>query len=237
MTLLTIIQDAADDLGITRPSTVISNTTTEARQLLRLANKEGYALANRFQWQEMVRENTFTMVATQNQGAINGTVVSDSDFDYIMPGTVWNRTTDLPIIGSTEETDWQLLQSFNVTGPFERYRIQNDNFYINPAPTAGHTLAFEYMSTSWCESSGGTGQSEWAADTDVPVLDAEIMTLGIIWRWRQRKGLDYAEDFQEYERRVVEAENRNKSGKTLSLNGNFEKRFPGTIVPIGSWNL
>lgn len=237
MSLLSIIQDATDDLGLSRPSAVVGNNASEIRQLLRLVNKEGKDLSHRFQWQEMVRENTFTMVATELQGAMNGTVVTDSDFDYIIDGTVWNRTTDLPIVGSTNESDWQTLQAFSVTGPFERYRIWDDKLYINPAPTAGHTLAFEYMSTSWCESLGGTGQSEFASDTDVAVIDEEIITLGVIWRWRQRKGLDYAEDFATYERRIADAQGRNKSGKTISMNGNFERQMPGTVVPYGSWNL
>ena len=34
---------------------------------------------------------------------------------------------------------------------------------INPAPSAGHTFAYEYMSKNWCESSGGTDQAAWAA--------------------------------------------------------------------------
>lgn len=237
MSLLTMIQSATEDLGITSPSSVIGNTDAGVKQLLRIANREGKSLASNYDWQEMIRENSFTLVSGRNQGALNGTVITDSDYDYMISETLWNQTTDQPIVGPTNGRDWQVLQNFTITGPFERYRILDGNLLIDPAPSGGDTIQFEYMSTSWCESSGGTGQSAWAADTDVGKLNEDLMTLGIIWRWRQRKGLDYAEDLAEYERQVLNAQTRNKSAKTLSLNGRAFQRFPGAVVPEGSWNL
>jgi len=237
MSLLTIIQDAAEDLGISSPTSVVGSTDNQVTQLLALANREGKILASRYDWQVMIRENLFTMVATQSQGLLNSAIVTDGDFDYLIPETTWNRTTDLPVVGPQNADDWQVLQSFSTSGPFQRFRIQEGKFLMDPVPTAGDQLAFEYKSTSWCEDSGGTGQAKWLADTDVGRLNEYIMTLGVIWRWRHRKGLAYAEDMAQYEGLVEDAINRDKSGKTLNLNQQPDSRYPGVIVPSGTWNL
>lgn len=236
MTLLSLIQDVCDDLGVDRPSQVIGNTSQEVRQLLQIAQREGRDLASRFAWQKMVKINTFTLTAAEDQGLLNSTVVSTGDFDYMINDTFWDRTTSLPILGPVSEKDWQTLKAFPVTGPYLQYRIYNGRLYINPTPSAD-SAAFEYKSTHWCESSGGTGQTKWTADTDVGRLDERIMTFGVIWRWKARKGLEYQEDFIAYERMVKDAMGRDKSARTLSASGGPVDRIPGVIVPIGSWNL
>jgi len=47
-----------------------------------------------------------------------------------------------------------------------------------------------------------TAQTQWAADTDVGVLDEYLITLGVRWRMLCRLGLAYSEELDEYEREV-----------------------------------
>jgi len=207
-------------------------------QILELANKEGRLLAKRnSRWSAQIRENTWTITTAADQGVMNGTVVSDADFAYLLNDTMWNRTTTLPILGAVGSIDWQTLQAFPVTGPYQQYMLRGKNLFIDPAPTSADTGAFDYMSTSWCESSGGTGQKAWAADTDVGLLDEELMQLGIIWRWLARKGLNYAEDFAVYEAAVLDSIARDGGKPKLALNGGIRHRVPGVMVPLGSWSI
>jgi hypothetical protein len=235
MTLLSIIQDVADDLNLERPSVVVGNTSQEVRQLLQIAQREGRDLAARFAWKRMVKINTFTLTAAEDQGLMNSTVVTSGDFDYMINGTFWDRTTSLPITGPVDETEWQTLKAFPVTGPYLKYRLFNNRLYINPTPAAD-SVAFEYKSTHWCESSSGTGQVKWTADSDIGRLDERLMTLGILWRWKARKGLEYQEDFISYERMVKDAMGRDKSAKVLNAASGPVDRVPGVFVPVGSWN-
>lgn len=238
MSLLSIIQSVAIEMGLKSPSQVVGSTDRQILQLLEIARSEGKDLASRYHWSVMTKECTFSMVATLNQGAINGTVVTDSDFDYLLNETMWNRTTSLPIIGPKNAESWEAMQSFTAAGgPFQEYRIQGGDLYIDPAPTAGHTLAFIYKSTWWCESSGGSGQSTWAADTDVGLLNEEIMRLGIKWRWLKTKGLEYQEDFASYERQVQNAMARDGSKPRLRSDGGPYRSVPGIVVPSGNWPL
>lgn len=235
MSLLTIIQDVCDNLGIPRPTTVIGNTDQQVIQLVSIANQEGKNLASRYAWSSLIRVNTFTMLLAELQGALNSTVVTAGDFDYILNDTIWNRTLSEPIFGPAGAVERQTLAAFPVTGPYQKFWILAGSLYINPAPTTADTGAFEYKSTFWCQSAGGTGQAKWASDHDVGKLSEDLMTLGIMWRWLQRKGLDYAEDFNIYESRVSDAMARDGGKPRLNLGASPYDRIPGVIVPQGNW--
>ncbi len=99
MALLGMIQKVTARIGISTPTNVIGNSDSQVAQLLALAQEEGEDLRARFQWSALVRNNTFTITLAASQGALNGTVISDGDYDYITDQTMWNRTTSLPIIG------------------------------------------------------------------------------------------------------------------------------------------
>lgn len=236
MSLLTMIQDVCSDLGINEPSSVVGSTDKQIKQLLTIANREGKDLASRFTWNVLVKEATFTQSAAALQGAM--TTVAGSDFDKIINDTMWNRSTTLPILGPSMAKDWQALQAFNITGPVPEFRIRGNSLYFSPdGANATDTIAFEYKSKNWCESSGGTGQSSWQADDDVGLLDEDIMCLGIVWRWLKRKGLDYAEDFATYEKRVADKIGGDGGKRVLNAAGSLRDRRPGVLVPAGSWNL
>lgn len=239
MSLRTIIQNVAADLALSEPSTVIGNSNSQIKQLLQLAQREGKDLASRYRWRALVRQEQFTYsTGDTDQGALNGTVVSDGDVEYIIGETFWNQTLDEPVRGPLSDAEIEQLAAFPVTGPYERWWISGKNLYIDPAPTSADTAQFAYKSTFWCETSGGTGQAKWAADTDVGRLDENIMELGILWRWLRRKGMDYSEEFKTYETRVADAMARDGGQKPrLRMDGSRTSRTPGVFVPQGSWNL
>ena len=55
MSLLTIVQDAANEIGFPEPATVIGNSDQLAIQMLRLLNREGDTLS-RFDWEALKEE-------------------------------------------------------------------------------------------------------------------------------------------------------------------------------------
>lgn len=199
MTLLVIVQHAADRLGLTRPSTVISSPDENARILLGMAQEEGESLADRHTWQALQTEYTFSTADTVASYAL------PSGFDTLIKDTVFNRTSRRRMQGDLSPSQWQETQASLVTMVNPAFRIRGSLFYISPTPTAVETIAYEYVTKNWCQSSGGTGQSAWAADTDVGLLDEELFKLGVIWRYKAKKGFDYAEDMNTYEIAVNKA--------------------------------
>lgn len=236
MSLLTIVQDALVETGIagTPPPNVIGNTDPTTVQALALANRAGKALAARWQWQECMREFTHTTLAAELQG----------DVDTIMPGfnwtlyrTLWNRDLQEHLGGPLYPSEWQYQKASSTAGVYSDYRIRGNSLYMLPAPAAGETIAGEYASKYWCESSGGTAQARWAADTDTGLLDEDLLCMDLKWRLLRAKGMDYAEEKMEAEIQINLAMARNGSNRIINSGEPERERAASVGVPDGNWNL
>lgn len=231
MSLITIIQRTCRRVGLAAPSSAIGNTDENIIRMIELANEEGEELATRGSWQALRSESTFVSVATESQGAM--TTLAGASFDHIANETIWNRTQDRPW-HPVDDVTWQRMKSNGITGPYNYFRVRGGNLIVQPTPTAGETIAFEWASKNWCQSSVGAGQTVWTADTDTSKLDERIMIMGLVWRWKQAQGLEYSEDFSKYENMVSNA---------LAQDGAKPKIRMGKIgssemnIPEGSWTL
>ena len=236
MSLLTIAQGVATRVGLPSPASVIGNTEGNIVRLLALLNEEGQELLERHRWQAASKETTFTTVGTSLQGTL-AALTGVSDIKWIKNDSIWNRNSNNPVI-PVDDVRWQQLQALGATGPYPSWRYYGNKVYLYPIPTAGETIAFEYVSKNWCETSGGDGQTAWAADTDVGVLDEQLMTSGGVWRWKKSMGFEYAEDFRQYEQRVQNAIARDMPKKHIVMGGKRKPNFLGShSVADGSWTI
>lgn len=232
MSLLTIVQAAADRIGVTRPASAYNSTDQQVIQLVALAQQEGKELARRHDWQILTKEKTFTGTAAAAQ---TGAVASD--FDRMVNESFFNRTQKRPVYGPITAAEWQFTQSVLATTLVESFRFRGNSILITPTPNGTDSYAYEYLSNQWCESSGGTDQTAWASDTDTGILDEGIMSLGIVWRFLRSKGFDYDEPFRTYETRLAELINRDGAKRTIQM-GRRLARYPrGPLTPEGSWSL
>lgn len=236
MSLLTLVQKACTRIGITKPTAIVSSSDEQVIQLLGLANEEGDELAARYRWQNLTKEATFTTVATESQGSI--TTIAGTDFRYILNDTIWDRTLRRPIFGPLIASQWQQLKAQNMQGPWYQFRIRGNLLLFIPVPTAGDSCNFEWISRNWCQDSGATTTyAAWNADTDTGLIDEDVMAMGLIWRWKAAKGLDYGEDFNKYERRVADLMAQDAGKQKLNLEGFSFDLYPGIVVPSGSWQI
>jgi hypothetical protein len=233
MTLLTIVQSACDRIGITRPTSVVGSSDQQVLALFGFAQQEGRELARRGAWQALTEEQLFTSTATQAQtGAV------PSDLDRFIPETFYNRTRKRQVMGPLSPQEWQAQLAITATVVYDTFRQRGNDILMIPTPPAGDEYAYEYVSKNWCASPLGTAQAAWAADSDVALLDEELVTLGLVWRFRQAKGFDYAEAFRSYETQVAQALARDGSKRTLNFANQrlFDApRYPGVVE--GSWNV
>lgn len=235
MSLLTIIQAASKRVGLTSPTNAIGLTDANVVRMIELSNEDGKELAKRHDWQVLVNEATHTTLAAESQGLI--TAIAGSDFSHICNETEWNRTQNRRWLPVTKEK-WQQMKSSSITGPNTFYRLRGNYMLAIPTPTAGHTLAFEWVSKNWCESSGGTGQQAWAADSDVSRINEDLLVAGLVWRWKQSQGLEYAEDFRKYEAMVADAIAQDGPKGVLNMgSGSGQSAIGNCNVPEGSWSL
>ena len=235
MSLLTLVQDAADRLGVVRPSSVIGSADQQVRQLLALAQQEGKELARRYAWQVLTKEKTFSATATETQSSVIPT-----DFDRFLPETFYNRTKTRYVQGPLNPQEWQDYKAQTTNILFDAFRLRGDSLLMAPTPTASETYAFEYVSTYWCTSTGGTTgtQAAWAADTDVGILPEELMILGVVWRFLRAKGLDYAEAFRSYEADLMRRKAWDGGKRSVNMGTARDYSRPRRpTFPDSSWNL
>jgi hypothetical protein len=229
--LLTIIQAAADELGTNSvPSAVFGNNSTDGRRYRRFAHAIGKWLVRNGDWQELRTESTFTSVATETQ-----TSMVPSDLDHFVDETFWNRSRRLAFYGPVGPQEWQAIKGGLTSSPVTNtFAYRGTNILLSPVPSAGDTYAFEYISNKFCESSGGTAQASWAADTDLPRLDDELFILGIVWMWKQSNEMPWQADYEKFEDYRKTCLMQDKPRRVLNMSSN-RRRPPGIVVPDGDW--
>lgn len=143
-----------------------------------------------------------------------------SDFSYFQQMTWWDRTYRWQMFGPLTAQEWQVLKSgLSPVGPRRFFRIIGNQFFIHPAPSVtGQTMVFEYFSNAWCQSVSGTAQNTWLADTDYYSLDDDACIMGLKWRFKQAKGLDYAQELKDYVETCDRLIARNGGNKDLRTN-------------------
>lgn len=234
MTLLTICQAVADRVGLERPSAVLASTDKNVRQLLALANAEGASLATRHDWDALVDEHTFLTVAQAEQ---TNTPVP-TDLRKFIPDSFYNRTTQRKVEGPITPQEWQLFQARSVLSTvYLTFRQRQGTFLMTPVPPANETIAYEYISTGWAQSSAGQGKTSFTSDDDTSFLSEELITLGMIWRFKQAKGIEYAEDMETYERALMTAAGEDGGSTALSMGGNYRGDLMNPSLPEGSFGL
>ncbi len=225
-------------MGLAQPSVVYGSTDPIVMQFAALANREGIDLAKRHQWGPITKAVTFTTVATQLQ-----TAFLPSDFDRFCDDSMWNTSIARKVYGPLTEQEWQQYQAFPIfTTVNPAFIIRQNQFYLQPAPAAGQTLSYSYVSTQWCQSGPApisppdNPQTLFAADTDIALIPETLMTLGIIWRFKKSKGFDYAEDFRTYNQQVDQTTARDGGSPKLNLAYGLNRFQPYPYnIPEGNW--
>lgn len=216
MTLLTLAQAAADEVDLSRPATLISNSDPGAQKMLRYANKAGDHLMRAYAWQELRREQTFTALAQETQ-----TGILPSDFDRFVPETFWDRTNRYMVSGPVSAAHWNADKAGGYDGPRRHFILRDNAIATIPAFDGGEALAFEYVSNQWCESSGGTGQSAWAADTDVFRLDDNLFIAALVYEWLEGEGQPSADAYGQFMQRFNQLIENDRASMDILVAGDI----------------
>jgi len=227
---LKIIQDAADEIGIAQPATGIGNGGIETIKLIRYAEKVGNSLMKAFHWQILTKEKTFTSVATETQTS----TILEADFDRFIPETFWDRTDSFLMTGPIAAKEWQNLKAtdYDNTGA-RKFRLRGDSILIIPVPTAGLSYAYEYISNKWVDiAASGTPKVSFSLDTDIPLLNSELLVLGIVYEYLDGDGLPSVSAAKTYmDMFKLLAKNDQPSSGTLNAGDIFSgKPTGGTTV-------
>lgn len=233
MTCLSIVQDVCQRINVPNPTTAAQSADPAVQQIVALALKEAEWQLGQFDPQACLLEGTFVTVAAETQVANMNTTFPG--LKAIVNDTLWNRDLRRPVFGPMTAARWEQLKAMVMQGPWNQYQIRGNAMLFIPVPTANQNIWFQYKSINWAQSSGGAPQSRFMADTDVLLLDEATFKLGIEWRWKKAKNLEYAQDFADYEDAFAIVRARDGTKDVINMGDIKYDIYPGILVPSGSW--
>lgn len=230
-TLLQIVQEACRDVGEPRPSVVASSPTETPLRMLALLNEAGQQLIKDHDWNVLKTIRTFTPVAAEAQ------TEPPADYDRLTPNTtIWDITNKRPLIGALSTDKWLQLYVNTISSLDKYWTFVGGVFHILPTPSASDSFVYSYQSKNWVMNSTPVAVSEFSADDDTPRLPDELLKLELIWRWKQKLGLDYAEEMANCGRLKETLISADRGTRITSLSSPWSNRdlpdnyWPGVIT-------
>ena len=210
MSYLSTVQDAMVICGFESPSLVYASTDPTVTLFKTLSLVEGDALSRRFDWRRLKRSTSFT------GDGVTTNFTLPTDFSRFMTGwPIWidqQPVLPLQMVNDDEMLRYQVAQTDPVN-PVWRLIGKEIEFY--PAPDSGDIIKTEYRSQYWImDETETTRKARWTADTDVAVIPERLITLGLVWRYKQAKGFDYGEDYRHYQIECAK-EGANEGGRQV----------------------
>lgn len=230
MTLATVLQQVADEVGFTRPSTNAPGASDmSTQQFVALLRRAGERLLEEFPWSALITEDDLTTVSGQNAYPM------PTDFHRFVDDTQWNGSSRVPLFGPMSQQDWAQNQfgMINV-GPFFRQQLRGSMLYLQPTPSSAQTISFYYVSKNWVLQGGSTPSTQFLADSDTFELREDLLIASLKWRWLRAKRLSYDEERDEFDRLLMEAKAQDRGARHLSMDPWKEQDAPhyGFVVPL-----
>lgn len=211
MTILTAMQSAAIRLVGYKPSVFFSSQNKFEQEIVDLVNEVAKDCVASDDWQAL------TKIYNINADGVQ------TDFDF--PSDYERQLLNSDI---QDFTNWawgyQHLTdindfAFRRARGFEPYPgawiIYDNQFHFAPAPSAGNSASFPYISNNYATGVDNTSKSAFTSDDDNFVLSERMLTLGLIWRWRENKKLDYTGDFEQFQKCVDELMTKDKGSRII----------------------
>ncbi len=213
MSLLTIIQNVCAEINIDIPSQIMVSTDPKVTQLRILCQRAGYDLARDYDWSTLRVARSFPCT-----GAVPEPSEPPSDWERFMDNSViWNNSRLWQLNGPVDPMVWQRNLVINTNPVPQIWRMINGNLAIYPN-VSGETVSYEYVSNAWIAVNGGTTYSDtWANDTDTARIPEVLIELSLIWRWKRAKGLDYAQEMDNFGRAKESSIGSDRAATAFSL--------------------
>lgn len=221
MTILAALQSAAIRLVGQRPTVFFGASGTFEAELADLINEVAADIAKYQDWQALVRVGTVT------GDGLTGIFDLPDDYDRMLVG---GRVQDLDSwfwgfhsYGDISAFLYDEAREFNAYPG--GWIIYGGQMRFSPVPAAAVTATFPYISTHWAIDASTATKAAFDADTDSFALPERLLTLGLVWRWRENKKLDASGDQEAFVKALDEY--AAKDGGTVVIRRNSRRHFPG----------
>lgn len=206
MSLISICQDVAGEVGWPVPQAVASNQTdATAIQMFALARKELEALADK-NWPHLDVDYSFSTIIGQD------TYVLPEDARVLMQNSAYDKSQYFGIRGSVGSQEW-LVRKYGMLANLwcTTFRVLYNPtlaIQLDTTPQEVRDLTISYRSSNLAiagasisgplSANEGDSIPNYMGDSDVPRIPERLVKLGLTWRFRRAKGLDFSAELAEY---------------------------------------
>lgn len=213
MTLVSVAQSAALRLIGKKPASFFSSQSTFEMEITDLANEVVSDMVKYADWRSLTKQHSMV-----GDGVTYGFALP-ADYDRMPIGVGLSRANwytwgymDAPSLNY-----WQDLVN-GLASPNPGYWIILDGqVQFRPAVSNGTTAQFYYISkNAVVDADDASRKPFFTKDTDTFLLDERVLKLGIIYKWRAQKRLEFAQDFADYESALMQASSHDKGARIIT---------------------
>lgn len=185
MSLLTICNNLAQNVGLETTDQVITSPRREWAEAVAMANAAADELARRVDFGALNVAATLTGDGTDKLHDLGAAALR------LIPGiaVTFGANTVRPLT----QAEWASLVP--VVGSPRYFLLEGEKLRLWPYLANSATAVARYQNAFWC-SNGGRA---WGADTDTSLIDEALLLKGLIVRWRRQQGMPYEDYEAEYE--------------------------------------
>ena len=230
MTLKTAVDSAAIRVVGHSTSAVFASQEQIAVEMADLANEVATEIAESYDWRDI------TKIASFNGDSVKTFFPKPDDYDRM---TVDNGIRDQKnwfwgYFPFSDINQYLMMKEngFSLLSP-GGWIILNGGFNFVPAPNG--TAQFPYISKNIVRANDGSSKPAFTRDDDSFVLSERLLTLGLVWKWRAQKGLEYAEALQAYSDALSQLQTRDKGQRSIrhGMSNNFPTGRIAWPWPLG----
>lgn len=226
MSVLEVAQEVSLKIGIAYPETFMVNADREIVELRSTFKSVARAIIDEYDWQILKEKATIT-----GDGVLTSFSFPANYGRMIKKAAIWpSDTPNRPLEHVTDSDAWLRddIATFNPLYP--QWTIYGGSIRIRPALSTGVAAQYFYMKRYVAVDA----KPAFTSDTDVFVIDENLLRLGVIVQWKIDKGLPYSEDLSAYNAAFSVLVGADKGSKVITvgrsrISGDAVYAFPRSL--------
>lgn len=213
--ILNICQEVADIVATQRPDDLFETNFQNNAIFLSLAKNELDSLMRYGNWQSLIKEGELVTVKKKRFYPFEAIV---PDFYSLINDTIYVKDQSEKIIGSLTPQEMMKKKYFEKSDSNICFQIESNGFHFLKPPADFVKIVFAYRSNALCVDAKTYEQkSALTQNSDIPIFDGYLVKLGITWRWLKRNGMDYAQEYLDYQKELKKKFGLELSPKDICL--------------------
>lgn len=231
MTIYGAMLSAAIRLIGQRPSTFFGSSGLFEIEICDLINEVARDILASHDWQGLTKIHTITA-----DGSSSFSRPSDYDRMALIADMQRPETWLWGYYHAADVNEFMSIQDSGFRGFPGAWTLIGNQFTFAPAPSGDGKFA--YISKEYAvDSASLSPKATFDADTDAFVLPERLLALGLVWRWREGKKLDFSGDQEAFTKAMSEESGKDKGSRVIrkGRSAKFRGTYPawgGVLGPI-----